>query len=49
MTDYTQPGLYLINSTGEMVPVHTANGGDQEVLREYLREWDVPGVEVSDG
>ena len=48
MSEYTAPGLYMINATGEMVPVHTANGGDQQVLREYLDEWDVPGITVED-
>lgn len=40
------PGLYLVNSTGEMAKVHTADGGDEGLLREYLEEWDIDGVEV---
>jgi hypothetical protein len=48
MSDTTAPGLYVVNATGEMVPVHTADGGDQQVLREYLQEWDLPGIEVTD-
>lgn len=36
------PGLYLINSTGEMVAVHTESGdGDTQLLREYLEENDI--------
>ena len=32
-------GLYLVNSTGEMVPLHTASGkGDGQLLQEYLEE-----------
>jgi hypothetical protein len=32
----TKPGLYLINSTGEGVPVLTESGGDTELLKEAL-------------
>lgn len=37
----SEPGLYLVNSTGETVPLHTENGGDEELLEEYLEEWDL--------
>jgi hypothetical protein len=48
MSDY-EPGLYLVNATGEMIGVHTASGDcDMQLLREYLDEWDVPGVEVTE-
>jgi len=40
------PGLYLVNASGEMIPVHTANDSDQQLLREYLQEWDIPHIEV---
>jgi hypothetical protein len=43
-----QPGLYLVNSTGEMIDVHTSSGeNDLQLLREYLEEWDIEGVEVN--
>jgi len=33
------PGLYLVNSTGEMVPLHTEDGnGDRKLFHEYLEE-----------
>jgi len=42
-------GLYLINATGDMVGLHTAkDGGDLQLLREYLHEWDLPGIEVTE-
>lgn len=35
----TKPGLYLLNGTGEGVPVLTEGGyGDTELLREVLEE-----------
>ncbi len=35
-------GLYLVNATGDMVPLHTADdGGDRQLLEEYLEEWDL--------
>jgi hypothetical protein len=37
----TAPGLYLVNATGEMVPLHTEDGGDEQLLQEYLEEWDL--------
>jgi hypothetical protein len=46
MSDNTARGLYLVNATGEMTALHTADGGDQQVLREYLEEWDLPKIEV---
>lgn len=33
------PGLYLVNSTGEAVALHTEDGsGDKDLLAEYLEE-----------
>jgi len=47
MSDH-EPGLYLVNATGGMVGVHTAGDSDEQLLREYLEEWDIDGIEVSD-
>jgi hypothetical protein len=36
-------GLYLVNATGDMVPLHTADGDcDMQLLEEYLDEWNLP-------
>lgn len=36
------PGMYLVNSTGEMVPLHTEDGdGDRGLLEEYMEENDL--------
>jgi hypothetical protein len=49
MTEHTQPGLYLVNATGEMIGVHTVSSdNDLQLLREYLEEWDIEGVEIND-
>lgn len=41
MSESTPPGLYLVNATGEMSEVHTGDGQDIDLLREYLDEWDL--------
>ena len=42
-------GIYLVNATGEMVGLHTADdGSDLALLREYLHEWDIDGIEVTE-
>lgn len=48
MSDNTPPGLYLVNSTGEMSEVHTAEGNDIQLLKEYIQEWDISGIEVEE-
>jgi hypothetical protein len=41
-TQTTDPGIYLVNSTGDMHALHTESGdGDTQLLREYLDENDV--------
>lgn len=46
MSERTPPGLYLVNATGEMTELHTSEGSDVQLLKEYLEEWDIPGVTV---
>lgn len=38
------PGLYLINATGETLPVHTERHRDLQLLAEYLVENDLEDV-----
>lgn len=38
------PGLYLVNSTGEPVAVHTEGHVDLQLLAEYLEENDLANV-----
>jgi len=38
------PGLYLVNSTGEMNALHTEDeSGDEALLAEYLAEHGIGG------
>jgi len=37
-------GLYLVSSTGEMVPVYTEGHVDLAILAEYLEENDLENV-----
>ena len=38
----SEPGIYLLNSTGEMVALHTESGdGDTQLLKEYMDENDL--------
>jgi len=35
----TEPGIYMINATGEMAAIHTESGeGDIQLLSEYVEE-----------
>ena len=42
-----EPGIYLVNSTGETAALHTeSGGGDRELLEEYLEENDLKEAEA---
>lgn len=46
----TSPGIYLVNSTGEMTPLATEDGsGDRALLREALAEHTALDVDALDG
>jgi DNA-binding MarR family transcriptional regulator len=43
---FGSPGLYLLNASGEAVPLATEGGdGDRQLLREVLAEYDVTAAD----